>query len=325
MRYGPWLALALISFCNSACSSSGTDDVPASYIRIDLDKSDPERLLAFYLGGYVKPEPNDPFQAGIAASIGNRLYANIDSLEMHFSSAAARLVDADENGRIDWEEFERFIESTYYEARGLPSNATGLRQLVGFDPDDPEWMRVDVHGVMTTARRAVYIRRSAVIDALENYRQNEERLIYPEGTSIIGEHWMEGRLVETTAMIKRDDGFWDYVVYGEDDSLAAATSTPPKELRSPTQCVGCHFGNRLFEPERSFPATPAPGPHGPRTLHVPDSWRDVDVVRFFDEHRKRSDTILGLYGTLFVAQLRAAERVGELTEDERRLLESFNL
>ncbi|HUF09848.1 MAG TPA: hypothetical protein VMO47_11035, partial [Rhodothermales bacterium] len=139
--------------------------------------------------------------------------------------------------------------------------------------------------------------------------------------SFIAAHEVAGETVETTVMTKRPDGFWDFAVYGQDGGIAATTSTPPKELKSPTQCVGCHFGSKQFEPERSFPAHASPGPHGPRQIYVDDELRDLETVKYFDEHRKRSDTVLGLYGTLFVARLRAEGEPGRLSAEDVQLLE----
>ena len=104
-------------------------------------------------------------------------------------------------------------------------------------------------------------------------------------------------------MLKREDGHWDFFAYGPDGTPTTETAARPRPLRVPTQCVGCHFGSKLYEPEKSFPAEAADGPHGPRVLHVDDAARKPDVVQFFDEHRKRSDHVLGLYATLLVSQL----------------------
>lgn len=325
MRTFSLFIAAILAFVAVGCANGSQDELPAAYIRIHLDKSEPERLLEYYFGSYVSPEPADPFEVGIVATVGRRHYVNIDSLELHFPSASSHLVDSDDNDRIDWDEFERFIEATYYPARSVPLTLAQLQQEAGFDSTDSDWMNVEIDGVMSTARRSLFVRESDLVDALENYWVNEERLLYPDATTIIGEHIVDGHRAETTVMRKRTDGFWDFMVYGANDTLASSTATPPKELRSPIQCVGCHFGNKLFEPERSFPAMAEPGPHGPRRVYVPDSLRDERVVRFFDEHRKRSDTILGLYGTLFVAKLQALNREGDLSEERQALLQSLNL
>jgi hypothetical protein len=141
----------------------------------------------------------------------------------------------------------------------------------------------------------------------------------------VGEHYEGEALVETTVMRKRADGYWDYFAYDASGGLASQTTTPPRALDVPTQCVGCHFGEKLFEPERSFPAEAPPGPHGPRGIYVDDALRDAEVVAFFDEHSKRSDHVLGLYGTLFIAQLRAQEAAGSLPAADAALLDDLGL
>ena len=187
------------------------------------------------------------------------------------------------------------------------------------------WFRVELDGVMSTARRHVYVAEDALRHALRRYQQQGERLFYPVGAAIVGEHHLDGAHVETTVMRKRADGFWDFFTYGPDGALALHTQALPRSLKTPTQCVGCHFGVKLFEPERSFPGTAPPGPHGPRAFYVDDALRDRDVVVFFNEHSKRSDTILGIYNTLFVARLRADRRTGRLSDDDARLLENLGL
>lgn len=315
-----FLVAALCLVVQACRVDSTADDLPASYIRVVIDKSEPERLLSYYLGGYLSPEPADPFEAGVLVDTNRRLYVNLDSLERHYPGAANHLKDANNDNRIDWDEMEAFVSATYYDARRFPVTLDTLLQQVDFDPDDAAWMRVEAHGVMTTARRKIHVEKAALRSALGTYWENEERLIYPIGTVILGEHFLDDLRVEATVMRKREDGFWDFGVYGLNDSLAMGTSTPPKELDAPLQCVGCHFGSKLFEPERSFPAKAAPGPHGPRQLYVRESLRDAKVVRFFDEHRKRSDTILGIYNTLFVSDLRQRQREGILSEEDEHLL-----
>lgn len=319
------LILACLTGIWLGCAGTASDELPASYIRVHLDKSNPEQLLEYYFGGYVSPEPSDPFEAGIVEEVSGRLYVNIDSLEHHYPGAVSLLVDANRNDRIDWDEFEQFVEETYYRARSLPQTLAELREAIDFDSTSTDWMNVEIDGVMTTARRSIFIRESAVVEALQNYWNNGEQIIYPIGTTILGFHVVDRRKAETTVMQKREDGYWDFMVYADNDTLGSSTSTPPKPLRSPVQCVGCHFGNKLFEPEKSFPATAQPGPHGPRRVYVDDSMRNETIVTFFDEHRKRSDTILGLYGTLFVAQLEAGRRAGTLPDAHLELLERLHL
>ena len=287
---------------------------------LKLDKSDPERLLTYYLGGYASDEGSDPIEAGLLRKEGSTYWLDRSVLAERHPVAAARLEETD---ILDWDAFATFLQATYYDARELPPSIEALREEM--PAGDSAWFTVEVDGVMTTARRRVSVPIAALRTALEAYYQNDQAVIYPVGTTFIGEHWQDGAVVETTAMRKRDDGFWDYMTYGSEGRLTSKTTTEPRALQTPTQCAGCHFGDRQFEPERSFPAEARPGPHGPRVLYVDDAIRDPEVVRFFDEHRKRSDTVLGLYATLYVSELRAKRNAGTVDDAEDALLERLGL
>ena len=319
------LSIVVLLSIQACGRRSNVEDVPASYIRIVIDESEPEQLLSYYFGGYVVPEPMNPFNSGMLAEIDGNIYVDMDTLGLHFPGGSTHLADENGDNRLDWGELEAFIDATYNDARNIPPTLDSMHRAADFSAGDDRWMNVDVDGVMTVARRRIYIEEAAIREALDTYYENDERIIYPEETTIFGEHYIDAGRVETTVMRKRADGFWDYAVYGANDSLSRGTATPPKELKAPVQCVGCHFGSRLFEPEKSFPVLARRAPDGPRHLHVDDALRDTDAVRYFDEHRKRSDTILGLYTTLFVADLRRQQREGRISESDAALLERFDI
>ncbi len=298
-------------------------DANADGLRLDLDKRDPEQLLRFYLGSYLGPDGGDPVEAGLLSDDG-RFRLHPDALEARWH-AALDSANADGDGSLDWDEFVDFIDQTYAETRGFPPTLDAFRAEVPYAPGDSAWFTVEIDGVMTNARRHVFVPMPGLRAALSGYHDNGERLLYPVGTALVGEHRVGGELAETTAMRKRADGFWDFFVYGRDGALAAATATEPRPLRSPTQCLGCHIGRKLFEPEKSFPAPAPDGPFGPRGIHVGPSMRNAEVVAFFDEHAKRSDTALGVYGTLFVSALLADRAAGRLSAEDAALLESLGL
>lgn len=318
----PAILVFLAAVFAAACTPTddAPEDTPISLIRLDLDRADPERLLRYYGGGYTAEDGADPFEAGLIEQRDGAFFLNRHALTQRHPNAAAHL---GETSRLDWDALAEFLNATYYDARALPPTLAALREETPYDGDG--WLKVEIDGVMTTARRRVFVAEDALRQALRHYHENGEQVIYPVGTTIVGEHWLDGAHAETTVMRKRGDGFWDFMTYDAEGRLAPQTETPPRALKTPTQCAGCHFGGKLFEPERSFPGQAPDGPHGPRTIHVGDPLRDAEVVRFFDEHRKRSDTILGLYATLFVSDLRVQREAGTLASEDAELLASLGL
>lgn len=316
-RFVPPFVLALLL---AACAGG-----PADGLRVDLDKSNEETLLRYYLGGYVGPEGGDPVEAGLMVGEG-RLAIRPEALPEPFR---ADLDDANADDVIDWDEFVAFVGATYAEARGLPPTLDALRGEAPYAAGDTDWFTTEVDGVMTSARRRVYVPTAALREALAGYRTAGDRLVYPAGTVIVGEHREGEAVLETTVKRRRADGFWDFAVYGADGRLAGATATPPRPLDAPIQCTGCHLGRRLFDPEKSFPARAPDGPYGPRAIDTDDAIRGAvaahDLVAFFEEHAKRSDGVLGLYGTLYTAGLLADREAGRLTSEDAALLEQLGL
>ena len=311
----PLFALLLLAGCGG-----GTD---ADGLRLALDKRDPEPLLRFYFGSYLGPDGGDAFEAGLLSDEGGfRLRPEALDPRWHAPLDSA---NADGDGALDWDELVDFIDRTYADARDLPPTLDAFRAEVPYAEGDAGWFTVEIDGVMTNARRHIFVPLPSLRAALAGYRDNGERLLYPVGAALVGEHRTDGDLAETTVMRKRADGFWDFFVYGRDGRLAGATATEPRPLRSPTQCVGCHVGRKLFEPEKSFPAAAPDGPFGPRGIHVGPAMRNAEVVAFFDEHARRSDTVLGIYGTLFVSGLIADRAAGRLATDDAALLASLGL
>jgi hypothetical protein len=307
------------------CAEGGSaDDAAPDGLRLAIDKRNPERLLRFYLGSYLGPSGGDAVEAGVLSGEGEDFWLDPDALDARWRPA---LEAANANGDdvIDWDELVAFIDRTYAEARALPPTLDALRDEVGYAEEDPAWFTVEIDGVMTNARRHLFVPTAGIRAALTDYRANDDRLLYPVGTTIVGEHRLDGALAETTVMRKRPDGFWDFFVYGADGTLAGATDTPPRSLRSPTQCVGCHVGRKLFEPEESFPREAPPGPFGPRGIHVGPEMRNAEVTALFDEHARRSDTVLGVYNTLFVSGLLTDRAAGRLSPEDAALLDGLGL
>jgi hypothetical protein len=304
-RLLPVLALAL-----AACRSDGD----AARLRLDLERRDPGPILRTYFGAYLGPDGGDPFEAGLIERDGETFYVNTDALRERLGTETTPL-DPDGNGTVTDDELGAFVQATYYRARGLPVTLDAL------GADTSEAFAVTMRGVMSAAPRRVFVPEQALRGALAAYRQNGRRIVYPAGTVIWGAHG--DRDGETTAMRKRADGSWDFFAYDAEGRLAPTTTGAPRPLKAPTQCMGCHFGQRLFEPEKSFPGAAPPGPDGPRAIYT--AQRDGAVAAALDEHRRRADHVLGLYGTLYTTRLKAARAAGTLAPEDAALLDSLGL
>jgi len=303
--------------------AAGCSDQTSSMVkglRLDLDRKDPKSFIEYYFGGLASADGSDPFAAGIVSESSGDYFVDTTALYSRMGSSE-KLRDLNHDGTLDWDELAPFFETTYYARRGMPSHLDSL----GVRSDTTRWFELDVDGVMTTATRHIHVPLPALRSSLAHYEPAGKRIIYPVGTIIFADHVVKDRVVETSVMRKRGDGYWDFGVYDSIGVRISSTTTPPKQLRVPTQCVGCHLGTRLYEPEKSFPGAARPGPEGPRAVHWKRSLPSPDLVAYFDEHRKRSDGVLGLYGTLFVADLQAQRLGGAISQDDDKILELLGL
>ena len=306
----PLARSAFLLLVLAGCRTGGGAD---QKIRLALDPAPAESVLRYYFGSYLGADGGDPVAAGILVRDGGGWAVDVAALAPRLPDGAP-LLDADHDGQATTDEFRAFVEATYNAARRPPATLGALRTDTPYD----RGVRLDVNGVMTAARRHVYVPEADLRRALAGYRAAGDRIVYPTGTVFVGEHHLGGAHAETTVKRKRADGYWDFFVYDADGRLATATATPPRPLRAPTQCVGCHYGRRAFAPEATFPADAPPGPDGPRVVHT--AWRDPAVTAALDEHRKRADHVLGLYGTVYLSRLKAERAEGRSTPADDSLL-----
>ena len=295
----------------AGCAAPEDGDRPSG-LQIDLDRKGERVLLEFYLGGYVPGRASDPFATGLVVESGGDYFIPDSVLASEVGANLAPLETvAGEERIVGWDGFERFILDTWPDVRGAPETVQTARQRYGDWSDETSWFTMEVTGSMSPYRRRIAVPRSALRHALDGMGTLDDPVIYPIGTVFVGEHVVDARVVETTFMVKREDGLWDYFAYGADGRWTETIENEPNDLNVPTQCVGCHFGSRQFEPERSFPAEARPGPSGPRLVHVEPGLRTTGIAERIQEHLRRSDTILGLYATLYLSRLRATD-TGEL-------------
>ena len=308
----------LLTLCMTvtSCQPSTT----STLLPVQIERARAEQLLSFYFGSYTERTPS---AEGLIHIDGDEIL--VDVKKLNALQLSATLEDVNNDGIIDWDELEPFLISTYYEARNIPPTLEALYTQIGeVHPDSSGWMAIEIDGMMVSARRQVLVQSSAIHEALSAYIENNHQILYPIGTTFVGHHYNNGQLVETTISQKRFDDFWDFFIYDQQGKLTSATQTGPKELVAPTRCVGCHFGTKLFEPEASFPDQAPDGPFGPRGIYVEDLARNQTIASQLDEHTKRSDTILGVYATIYASRLQAKLEMGEdITEEEQSILDAI--
>jgi hypothetical protein len=309
----PAAAIRLLSLLLIVCALGCA---PSDPTRVRLDPDVSGSALAFLFGSYASPDAADPFRAGLLVRDGGRVYADPTRLP--------GTLDADADGQATRDEIRDWVQATYAQARHLPATLGALDAERSYRDGFCTLGR----GVMTQHARRVCVPEPALRHALQAFADSG-RIAYPVGTLLVGEHWDttsgDSVLVETTVKQRRADGFWDFAVYDAQGNLANRTQAAPRALNSPTQCVGCHLGQRAFEPEASFPAAAPDGAHGPQVLYVPDAWRDPELVARFDEHRRRDDHVLGLYATFYTAHLRSLRAAGQLDPEGLALLADLDL
>lgn len=307
--------LCILFVMLTSCEQPGT----SSTLPVQLDTPQAERVLSFYFGSYVSASP---FETGILKKEEDQI--RIDLSQVSAWGLSHSLDDVNSDGIIDWDELEPFLASTYYEARGFPLTLDALYNQISTPNPDSGWQAIEIDGMMVSARRRILVKESAIQEALTNYQSNNAQIIYPVGTTFIGHHYDGNQRIETTISQKREDNFWDFFIYDQDGRLTSTTQTGPKELTAPTRCVGCHFGGKLFEPEASFPEEAQDGPFGKRGIYVEEEARNKEITELLDEHTKRSDTVLGLYGTIYLSRIQEKLNAGaSLNETDAILLEGI--
>ncbi len=314
------ILIGLLTVFFAACSPSSGTRSDRNSIRFDLDKQNERTLLSFYLGGALGKAGQDPFEAGVLIQSDGPIYLSDSGRVGLYPELASRLELSGSDGVVSWSEFEPMINTLYYEMRSFPATIEKLRSREG-DWHDGTWFSVDVRGAMSPHERNIFIRRTDLLSALADMDTISQSIQYPTGTLFVSEHDSDDVIVEYSVMKKRTDGFWDFFAYDSDGLLTDRIQQKPSDLVIPTKCVGCHFGTKLFEPERSFPSAVADGPNGPRGIYVSYPV-GADLVGLFDEHRRRSDRVLGLYGTLFISRLLA--NPGSVGVEEINILNRFH-
>lgn len=286
------------------------------HIEILTENADDHAVVDYYFGVLVG---NDPMELGVLSKRDDQFIMNADVFNDLHPDLHTWLQPYLRGGQLEWDSLLSFAESTYDRIRQMPASLVELNASHQSD----SLLIFDVHGPMTRYMRRISMPQPALLAALKRFNDNGQRLVYPSGTAIVADHFDNDQVVESTAMYKRTDGYWEFGTYDAAGRRTGATRPNPRSLATPRQCVGCHFGTRMFEPEKSFPAPASSGPDGERAWYT--LARDPAITEFFSEHDRRSDRVLGLYATIHVTELIRAREMGPIPIEDAHLLAELGL
>jgi formylglycine-generating enzyme required for sulfatase activity len=267
---------------------------------------------------------------------GKDLYIDLELVPARAASILrdiARRESPDES--ISYGEMAAFMDEHYYElTRPYPT----LQALLREHPyrDNPNWLTVPVDSLTFSRLRVLRINKDRIADALVDYFDHDNRVLYPEGTVIVAESIdKQGNFVEAEVLRKRSDTFWNFAVYGPQGALRKSSiafneeGEPAPErlgLNAPQDCALCHRLDRLDlsgDPEAPvrapvrgfFHKLPARVPQ----IHLgPEYYSHMAFTELTEANAKVKDGVFGVYGSLLLSELSSRKRLGTLTPEDKR-------
>lgn len=175
------------------------------------------------------------------------------------------------------------------------------------------WLQVGlVHSDVTGGPRRVYVDKYAVVQALLNWRGEDEDgvpapMAYEMGTVFVAEN-LDGDEVASTFVIEYDEsGAPTFAAYDGDGaamtSFAYLRDGEAVKGSVPSDCRACHLGDQVFPPMSAFPG------EEPRVaVDVDARHRDAEMVSRFGETFTRGSGVFGPYGALLLSSFAADRR-----------------
>ncbi|MEX1275031.1 MAG: hypothetical protein WEE20_03815, partial [Bacteroidota bacterium] len=287
------LQLHALLFLLTGCST------PSDRVHIPLEGSQGKTIARFY-SGMISGDKYEELFVEDSTGLGLRLSA-LRIVSPRLSSTLDKIREGGD--RLNRDQWNRFLKVVVEQSTPFPETLaelfpTGLPHTM-----EDSYFRLKVYGAMTTFRREIYVPKQALEDGLLKYWDRGGMLQYPAGTVIAAYHNnSSGATLELTVKKRRSDGFWDFGVYDSSGRSVRHSSSPPTSYSAPVQCVGCHLGTMLYEPEESFMIGREGKTEG-EYLVLEDRLRNPKIVELLDEHTRRSDHVLGVYGTIYLTEI----------------------
>jgi formylglycine-generating enzyme required for sulfatase activity len=283
-------------------------------------------------------EPSSPkvMQGKIVRRQGKELYIDLEQVPSERAGVlrqiAAQKQPADE---IGLDEMSAFMGKHYYE---LTRPYATLQALLRDYPyrDNPNWLTVPVDSETFHRRRILRVDKDKIAAALISYFDNNDRLIYPQGTVIAAESFdKKGEFVEAEILRKRGDSFWDFSAYNHTGALIPSSVAFNEEgeiapeqagFKIPQDCATCHRIDRLDlsgDPEAParvpirafFHRLPARVPQ----IHLgPEYYDHMAFTELTESNAKQKDSVFGVYGSLLLSELASRKRLSTLTDRDKK-------
>ena len=92
--------LILSFFASCGQPEAVTPSQPSTQIRVDLEKSDERKLLAFYIGGMLSEDGSDPFESGFVLERNDSFFLDATRFSELLPELASDIKTAGADGRI---------------------------------------------------------------------------------------------------------------------------------------------------------------------------------------------------------------------------------
>jgi formylglycine-generating enzyme required for sulfatase activity len=345
MRNRKAAAIALATAFATGCQTAPSPEARLSGGRIHLQIPSQTVHNSHYLAAAFlyqlqtllmdAPGPPSVMDGRIVVRDGKELYLDVSQCPAGKASLLAEIAAGEAPAdQMTSQEIGSYMEKHYYELTQPYPDLEALRSAHPYR-GNPNWLEVPIDSATFHRRRVLRINKDRIADALAAYFENNNRLIYPQGTVIVAESFAkQGRFSEAEVLTKRADTFWNFAVYDAQGRLTRQTvafneAGEPDEARQgflvPESCALCHRIDRLdFSGDEQAPSRapirsffhhlPARVPQ----IHLSAEYYDHMAFTELTEATARiKDSVFGVYGSLLLSELAGRRRLNTLTAEDR--------
>ncbi len=196
--------------------------------------------------------------------------------------------------------------------------------------NEEDWVHFDVQpSAITSTKRRIFFQKVKVAAALLTYAGGEgdesSAMEYPRGSVFIAQaldandHPLDTEILFTNAGEMPTFLVFDHNGLPTNVFIRPVGDPNGRRANVPRACINCHSRRRGFHPTYSFP--------NEKTEHkmlMPVEWRDARAVAYFQESKRRGETLFGPYGAILIGKLSSEAAAGTLSEEDEVLWEAIS-